>query len=65
MTSSYKRPWACSYRLPLVRLANGEVGCLDCLHVVVRRDGTAVPYLIPSQAKALEALAVLVSEAAA
>lgn len=62
--SRYARPWACTHR-HFARLVNGEVGCLGCMHVVVRRNGSAVAYLIPSQVKALEVLAERADEAAA
>ena len=47
---SYKSPWVCFHRRELRRLANKELGCLECMHVAVRVDGTRPTYPMPSKA---------------
>jgi hypothetical protein len=47
---SYKSPWVCFHRRELRKIANGELCCLECLHVAVRVDGTRPSYPMPSQA---------------
>ena len=49
-TRSYKSPWVCFHRRELRRISNGELSCLECLHVAVRIDGTRPSYPMPSQA---------------
>ena len=44
----YRPAHGCVHRhAALFPLPNGETGCLDCLHVAVRRDGNAVLYEKP------------------
>ena len=47
---SYKSPWVCFHRRELRRIANGELSCLECLHVAVRTDGSRPSYPMPSKA---------------
>lgn len=58
--SRYSRPWSCGHR-HCARLANREIACRGCLHVVVRVDHSSVRYEAP--AKELEVLSEILDEA--
>ena len=46
----YLSPWICNHRRELRKSANGELACLECMHVAVRVDGTRPSYPMPSKA---------------